>query len=94
MRQKGGAKGRHKGKQRNNGVKRFSDGPSLVRQCIYEHDETKQWSAAISSWTEDERLLANLPDTSLLKENDCCSVSGQTQDKAASSEDAYDIGNM
>lgn len=37
------------------GWRKFSDRPP-VRQRIHHDDETKQWSAAISSWTEDERL--------------------------------------
>lgn len=36
-----------------------------MKQSIHDDDETQQWSAAISSWTEDERLQASTAATPL-----------------------------
>lgn len=61
------------------GRRKFSDRPSPVRQRIHDADETQQWSAAISSWIEDERLRASVPASSSTKENNRCSASEKTQ---------------
>lgn len=64
------------------GRRKFSDRPSPVRQRIHDADETQQWSAAISSWIEDERLQASVPASSSAKENNCCSANSKHNKEA------------
>lgn len=52
-----------------------------MRQHIHDDDETQPWSAAISSWTEDECLQVSVQDAPLegMEEKKCPSASGKTQ---------------
>lgn len=61
------------------GWRKFPDRPSPVQQRIHDDDETQQWSAVISSWTEDGHLQASVPTTPLWWKNNRCSASGETQ---------------